>query len=182
MRKKRVTRYACEWCRRSWAKPSPCERHERHCFKRPDREPHLGELTKARAMGRLVNFPIGDADAYPAGMDWVEWVAWGDSPQAGEVPLWWPGPGKIWNGDSWENVQGWFFEYPTGAHGCAGGPAPEDHWPAVAGIELDKIPAYFRIEALNSAWIPAFSPRSHSLRQGVDCDITSKPIRERLQL
>ena len=115
----KVTRYRCDYCSRSWGKKSPALVHERHCYKRPDRVPRVGELS---------NTIRDDARA--------QWLAesWGH-----------PGAGKIWDGANWVDVPGhksrsWWTP--------AGDPVFEDIWPVVDGVRLDLWPAADRLDAL----------------------------------
>lgn len=109
----RVTRYRCDTCGRTWSKRATAEAHHPHCFKRDDRTPYLGELSSAWAPER-------------------EWRA----------PPWWPGPGKMWTGDTWVDVPGY---QTTSWDGMAA-----DVWPEVDGQPLDRVPAAARPHALEA--------------------------------
>lgn len=41
---KKITKYKCDYCRRSYARIKACEAHENLCFYNPDRVPKQGEL------------------------------------------------------------------------------------------------------------------------------------------
>lgn len=146
MRVKTVRRYACDHCGRSWSRRKACESHEPKCFKNPGRTPYVGELTFASRAGKVAD----EGPLVETGDRWLEWVPWGHE-EGFDPPPWWPGPGKIWNGETWENVRGWFSDYPQGAHGFAGGPPPRDHWPRIDGRTLDKWPPQMRLEILAEA-------------------------------
>jgi hypothetical protein len=155
MRAIRVTRYRCDFCGRSWSRRPAAERHERHCFKRSDRVPYLGELTHASRAGEVVDFGLGHfAPGAMDGEHWYEWVDWDP------VPEWWPGPGKIWNGESWERVEGWSWATEAQPNGCAGGGPPIDSWPVLYGASLADLAPSSRIPALTAAMEPARPPRA----------------------
>lgn len=136
MREKTVKRFYCDFCRKAGFKRKQIETHERHCYRNPKRVPYEGELTYSGQMGRVEDF--GDFGG-PEGSRWLEWV-WHES-----MPAWWPGAaGMIYHEGAWYNVPGHTVTYPTGAHGYAGGPPPEDEWPTFQGIPVNEFPARVR--------------------------------------
>ena len=132
-----VVRYRCPFCRYSRAARKSTVDHVTHCYRNPERTPREGELTSIEDAGRVVNY--GSSSALPGDMDWLEWN------EHDEMPKWWPGPGKIWDGQSWQDVPGWHVKYQEGAHGCAGGAPPYDVWPNCMGKPLDE---WLRVERL----------------------------------
>lgn len=139
----RVTRYCCPFCHYRRARKSVVRGHIEHCYRNPDRVPRLGELTRIEQTGEVVDY--GPSGALPGSMNWLEWN------ERADMPAWWPGAGKIWDGAAWRDVPGWRVEHATGAHGCAGGAPPYDVWPEIDGTPLCEIPAAQRVDALFGA-------------------------------
>lgn len=157
MKRVRVLRYQCEYCRRLFPRKGRAERHETHCFKRDDREPWPGEITSARSEGTLVDYgeePFGGNA--PPGLSWFEWT------EHKEMPSWWPGAGKIWDGGQWLDLAHYSVEEVRGAHGCAGGAGPMDAWPVVWRhgdlVPINEVkPASRRLDYLDRLSPPATS-------------------------
>lgn len=168
MQKRRVTRWHCDYCRRGFWKRSRAADHEVSCFKRPDRDSFLGELSSILATGKAVDFGEEPFGGNPPGCTWSEWVEHEDD----EMPLWYPGPGKIWTGARWATVPGYRYDYPTGAHGYAGGPPPYDVWPTVdsslpgepgtSQVLLNELPAHVRVLYLDKLGIKGDTPCNES--------------------
>lgn len=119
------------------------ERHEKHCYKNPNRVPYEGELTYVGQTGKTVNY--GESDDLPSGLSWIEWQ------EHDKMPKWWPGSsGMIFHEGQWYHVPGYSSDTPKGAHGCAGGPPPFDIWPTGGGVPLSEISAKHRWDSLSN--------------------------------
>lgn len=139
-------RWQCSYCSVNSTTRKRIETHEAQCFKNSKRQPFAGELTHVFSTGKMTHFDLDNPDNYPAGMDWFEWV------EHEEMPPWWPGDGMMWTGEDWVDVPGHRIDYPTGAHGCAGGPEPFDVWPKWHGEPLDQIETTARLELCRAGW------------------------------
>ncbi len=82
------TIYNCEFCSKHCHRRPDAERHEKHCIKRDDREPFLGELSIAYLQGVFEDDIKSGAIEAP--------------------PLWWPGKaGMIYGREGWVEVEGY---------------------------------------------------------------------------
>lgn len=113
----RVLLYRCEFCRRkTYRRRDAIWLHEIHCKLNPMRIPWCGEITSVHQMG----------SAPALGAEWTSHEA---------MPIWWQGPGKIWNAEEWVEVAG--YEQVTISDGSGSG-IPGETWPVVAGKPLNE--------------------------------------------
>jgi hypothetical protein len=118
------------------------EKHERHCFKNQQRTPRAGELSELRDTGRYEHHPEADLEiSEVATAPWIEWV-----PE--DPPPWWPGKGKIWDGQQWVDVPHFETRPPLPGHGCPGGACDREMWPLVDGKPLNQSPRAYRLDDL----------------------------------
>jgi len=139
--KRKMWRYYCGFCRKKAAcHPTTVKRHEVHCFLNPNRIPYLGEMTSVKRTGKDKDFGWQE----DMNCHWYEWVPYSDE----QMPAWWPGEGKIFDGKQWHSVSGYSIGHPTGAHGYAGGPPPYDIWPEFEGKPLNEFTGRERLHHL----------------------------------
>ncbi len=146
MKTKKVSRYYCDFCNKGKLSKPWMVKHERHCYKNPDRVPYEGELAYIGFTGKVADY--GCDDALPDGLRWLEWQEYDP------LPKWWPGEGMIFHAGGWHKVEGHKIIIPTGAHGYGGGPPPSDEWPICGNQPLNEWGAANRWEALKQAKMP----------------------------
>src|SRR5260370_29110098 len=131
--------YQCGFCRRFYRlrKQSTIE-HELHCFRNPARIPYEGEVTSIEQTGTIVNCGYDDSIKGP----WYEWA-----PNE-NIPAWFPGPGKIWNGYEWRDIPGYSQRPAKPRHGCAGGAPNDEEFPMFEGVSLRQLSCRDRLAVL----------------------------------
>lgn len=100
---KKVNRWQCDFCHKISTAKGMITRHEKYCYKNPDRTIRIGEL----ALWRTIPNDLTQEDSYDVPMsEWMEPI-WDAEHQ------WWPRDdeglrlGMIYNGERWVEIPGY---------------------------------------------------------------------------
>lgn len=102
--------------------PEAIERHEPHCYGNPKRTPRIpGEITSCQQLESHYN---------------------------DKAPAWWPGAGKIWDGEQWLDIPGYEDKY-SGRWECR---TLVDVWPDHKNFEFWPVGAPTYLEFPELPW------------------------------